>query len=161
MSKDNKKVTNINANKENEEGKEVEYKPTQDMMSKDDISEYLLYLLTRNIKGEEHTNRIRNLSRRTVNLGDVSVVVQTLMKEKSQSIEQITRIIQVQEKVLEKLGATDDMFKEAEDEYYADFEKFKEEYEKQVKEAQEKQKEESEDKEEEGEEERFGEKKSK
>lgn len=90
---------------------------SQDPISKEDLHTFLTYVLSHQVKDQKHAKELRRLSRRTTTLSDVVVVFQTLMKQQDRMITQLMDAIQIQQRVLEKLGASDDMFKEAQDEY--------------------------------------------
>ncbi|AMQ66631.1 hypothetical protein BH753_gp149 [Bacillus phage Shbh1] len=89
----------------------------QDPISAEDLQEFGTYLITRQLRDEKHAKDIRRLSRRTTTLSDVAVVCEYLMNKHEQITTTMMEVIQVQQKVLEKLGATDEMFRQAKEEY--------------------------------------------
>lgn len=91
-------------------------------MSKEDLYKYLTFVLTQNVKDEKEAKELRRLSRRVVTMSDVTVLFETLSREQERMVTQVMGAVQVQQRVLEKLGATDEMFKEAQDEYNKDIE---------------------------------------
>ncbi|MNP76513.1 hypothetical protein D3C76_1737620 [compost metagenome] len=60
-----------------------------------------------------------------------------MIGQMDQKMTQLMEVIQVQQKVLEKLGATDEMLKEAEDEYNAQVEEMRKQLEAQAEAAKE------------------------
>jgi len=89
----------------------------QDSMSQEDMQEYLTYILSGKVEDEKHAKKLRRLTRRTTNMSDVTVVIKAFMYKQEKTITQLMEAVHIQQKVLDKLGATDEMFKEAEKEY--------------------------------------------
>jgi hypothetical protein len=110
----------------------------QDPISQEDMSTYLNYLLTGEVKDDKHAKDLRKLSRRTVTLSDVTVLVKVMMQHQDKTITQLMDAVQIQSRVLEKLGATDEIFEAAQKDYnkvIADMQKELEAKQKEVEEA--------------------------
>lgn len=88
-------------------------------ISKQDMHTYLNYLLSGEVKDEKHAKELNRLSRRKVTLSDATVLTRVMMSQQDNTITQLMDAIQIQNKVLEKLGATEEMFNEAQEEYNA------------------------------------------
>lgn len=94
-------------------------KSTQSPMTTEELHEYLSFFLSKEVKDEAHADRINKLARRTVTLSDVVVTISALTQHQTEAIAQLIDKLQVQERVIKKLEATEDMFLEAEAEYAA------------------------------------------
>lgn len=104
---------------------------SQEPMSKEDLQTYMKYIMTGNITDGNHAKELRRLSRRTTTMSDVTVIIRVLMQQQDQMITQLMDVAQVQQRVIQKLGASEGMFKEAQEEYEAEIVKAKEEVKKQ------------------------------
>lgn len=116
-------------------------KPQQDPIQLEDLSTYLTYTATKTFKDLEHAQQIKDISRRTVTMADVTTVTRVLLKEHENIIENLIGIVQVQERVLLKIGATEETFKEAEKEYVTELEEVRKKLEKEQKEREKEQEE--------------------
>lgn len=110
----------------------------QDSISQEDMETYLTYLLTGNVEDENHAKELRRLSRRTVNVSDVTVLLKAMTHKQDKSITQVMEALQIQQNVLEELGANDEMFKKAEERYTKDVEELRKQVEEYNKKKQEK-----------------------
>jgi hypothetical protein len=90
---------------------------TNKTMSKEDLQTYLNYVLTNEVKDEKHAKELSRLSKRTVTLSDVTVLFKVLNNATQQQMTQMMDVIQIQNRILDLLGATEEMFTQAEDEY--------------------------------------------
>lgn len=90
---------------------------TTKTMSKEDLQTYLTYVLTNEVKDEKHAKELSRLSKRTVTLSDVTVLFKVLNNTTQQQLTQMMDVIQIQNRILDLLGATEEMFTQAEDEY--------------------------------------------
>jgi hypothetical protein len=70
------------------------------------------------VADEKAAKRIKRLAKRTVTVTDVVAIVKGLTSHHDQFITQLMDKAQIQERVLVKLGATDEMIQEATKEYY-------------------------------------------
>lgn len=89
----------------------------QDAISVEDLHEYLTFVLTNQVKDRKHAKELQRLSRRTVTLSDVVTILKALTQHQDDAIVQLMDKIQIQELVLLRLGATEEIFKEAKEEY--------------------------------------------
>lgn len=92
-------------------------KKTMNPINEKDYLIYLNYLLTGKVKNQKEAEKINDLSKRIITLSDAAVLVQTLMLQLNDRLTQVMDVVQIQQIVLKKLGATDDMFNEAKEEY--------------------------------------------
>lgn len=90
---------------------------SQDPLKTKELYDYLNFFLTKELEDEKHVKRIKMLAKRTVTLSDVVVVVSALTEHQTEAIAQLIDRLQVQERVLKKLEATEEMFVEANEEY--------------------------------------------
>lgn len=99
-------------------------------MSQDDLKLFLNYVVTGQVTDEKQLQRLAN---RTTTLADVVTVIKALEAIQNNKIVQVMDAIQVQNIILKKLGATEEMFEEASKEYNEMIEKAKKEYEEKFK----------------------------
>lgn len=92
-------------------------KKTMNPINEKDYLVYLNYLLTGKVKNQEEADKINELSKRIITLSDAAILVKTLMLQLDDKLTQVMEVAQIQHIVLKKLGATEDMFKEAKEEY--------------------------------------------
>ncbi|ATN94362.1 hypothetical protein BSP9_013 [Bacillus phage BSP9] len=97
---------------------------SQEPISAQDLNVYFNYLITQHVDNEKHAKQINRLSRRTTTLSDVAVVFNKLVEHQEQKITQLMERVRKQEKVLRKLGATDEMFAEVDKEYEEEISQF-------------------------------------
>lgn len=116
----------LNMSKKEENNKKTQ----QDPISLEELSTYLTYATTKKFKDVAHAQQIKDISRRTTTMADVTTVARVLLREHENIIENLIEIVQVQERVLLKIGATEDTFKEAEKEYKLELEKVRKQLEK-------------------------------
>lgn len=98
----------------------------QDPISLQDLQKYLTYVLTNQVENTKHAKELRRLSRRTTTLSDVTVLVKTMNRQQEQRILQLMDTVQIQHRVLERMGATEEMFDEARTEYETDIKELQE-----------------------------------
>lgn len=108
--------------------KEVHQK---DSMSKEELYKYMTYILTGEVKDEEHAKDLQRLARTVATMSDVTVVLRVLMQQQDKTLTQLMEAVQVQQRVIQKMGAPDSLFEEAQNEYDAEIEKMREELTKQ------------------------------
>lgn len=89
----------------------------QDPISKEDLFAYMTYVLTGEVKDEKHAKKLRRLARRTTTLSDVTTVFKILSQQHQRLIMSLIDANQIHRIVLEQLGATNEMFENATDEY--------------------------------------------
>jgi predicted RNase H-like nuclease (RuvC/YqgF family) len=87
-------------------------KQTQEPMKVEDLQKYLLAALTGEVEPKDR-KRIQKLSKAAVSLQDAVVVAKALMEPQEQISYRLMETIQVQDIILRKLGATDEMVQEA------------------------------------------------
>lgn len=98
----------------------------QDPISSNDMKVYLNYVLTNHVESSKHAKDLKRLSRRTTTLSDVTVLFRVLTKHQEKLTTQLMDAVQIQQRVLERLGATDEMFNEAQSEYEKEIEEMRE-----------------------------------
>jgi len=89
----------------------------QDLMSTHDLKTYLDYAVSGQVESDKHAKELNRLARRTMTMSDTVVVVRALTQQQEQTITSLIDTLQVHKRVLEKLGATEEMFSEARQEY--------------------------------------------
>ncbi|WCS69739.1 hypothetical protein Goe25_01110 [Bacillus phage vB_BsuM-Goe25] len=89
----------------------------QDPLSAQDLQTYLNFLLTQNVESEKHAKQINRLARRTTTLSDVVVLFNQLVQHQEAKISLLIDQVRVQENILRKLGATEEVIAEAREEY--------------------------------------------
>lgn len=92
---------------------------SQEPMKTKELYDYLQFFFTKEVEDEKHAKRIKMLARRTVTLSDVVVVVKALTEHQDNAIIQLMDKLQVQERVINQLGATDEHFIQAQEDYLA------------------------------------------
>lgn len=92
---------------------------TQEPMKAKELHDYLTFFFSKEVKDEKHAKRLKLLAKRTVTLSDVVVIVKALTQHQDDAIIQLMDKLQIQERVIRKLQATDEHFIEAEQEYFA------------------------------------------
>ncbi|QZA70306.1 hypothetical protein 278BB001_155 [Bacillus phage 278BB001] len=98
---------------------------SQEPISAQDLNVYFNYLITQHVESEKHAKQINRLSRRTTTLSDVVVLFNKLVEHQEQKVTQLMERVRIQESVLRKLGATDEMINDAVKEYEEDLNKFR------------------------------------
>ena len=89
----------------------------QDPISQQDLWSYLSYVLSGEVKDEKHAKDLTRLARRTTTLSDVTVVFKMLQTQTDRKIVEVMDVVQIQNKLLKKLGVTEEMVDEANKEY--------------------------------------------
>lgn len=92
-------------------------KNVQHELTKEDMQTYVQYLMTGQVNDETHAKQLKRLSNRSVNLADVATLVMFLNKKNDGYISSIIEEHAIMAKILTKLGATDDIKREARAEY--------------------------------------------
>ena len=90
---------------------------TNKSMSKEDLQTYMNYVLTNEVKDEKHAKELKRLANRTITLSDATIVAKVLNNATQQQLTQIMDVVQIQNRILDLLGATEEMFTQAETEY--------------------------------------------
>lgn len=91
----------------------------------EDFAAYLNYVLTGQVESKEQAATISKVSKRTATLSDATILAKVMLAQMDQQMTQLMEVIQVQQKVMEKLGATEEMIQAAEDEYNAQVEEMR------------------------------------
>ncbi|QDP42890.1 hypothetical protein HWC53_gp199 [Bacillus phage vB_BmeM-Goe8] len=102
---------------------------TQEPIKAEHLYDFLECVLNKQIKDEATAKRVKRLAKYTVTLQDVAVVVEAMMRQHQAMQEKVIDNQQVIQGVLMKLGATPEMFQEAEVEYNQQLEEFKKQFE--------------------------------
>jgi hypothetical protein len=93
---------------------------TQDPIKTKDLERFLKFAVSGHVENEKDVKHIKRTSRTTVTVNDVIVLFKALTQRQEQSITQLMDVVQIQDRVLAKLGATDELYAEAEAEYEAE-----------------------------------------
>lgn len=109
----------------------------QDPLSKEDLYQYLAYVLNPQVKDEKHVKDLKRLARRTTTLSDVTVAFKILTKQQEQLITALMDANQIHRILLEKLGVTPEMFEAATEEYNASLKAMEDSLKKQIKQPEE------------------------
>ncbi|AGY48518.1 hypothetical protein Spock_118 [Bacillus phage Spock] len=90
---------------------------TQGALPIEDMQVYMEYLLTGQVKSEEHAEQINELAQRSATISDATILARLsftqIMQEIDEKLTHVMREVQLQKSVLEKLGATAEMYDEA------------------------------------------------
>lgn len=86
-------------------------------LSEEDMLVFAKYVVTGEVESEVHAKKINNLSDRSASLSDVVILFKYLNNAQEKMNTGFIDMIQVQQRVLDKIGATDEMFQEAKEEY--------------------------------------------
>lgn len=92
---------------------------SQEPMKTKELYDYLTFFFSKEVKDDKHAKRISMLAKRTVTLSDVVVIVKALTEHQDNAIVQLMDRVQIQERVLKQLNASDEHFIKAEEEYQA------------------------------------------
>jgi hypothetical protein len=90
---------------------------TQDPIKTKDLERFLKFAVSGHVENEKDVKLLKRTSRTTVTANDVIVMFNALNQRHDQAITQLMDVVQIQDRVLEKLGATDEIYKQAEAEY--------------------------------------------
>lgn len=90
---------------------------SQEPISTEELKVYFDYLITGQVKDEKHAKDINRLARRTTTVSDVTLLFKVMTAHQSNTITQLMDAIQIQNRILQKLGATDEMFDAAQEDY--------------------------------------------
>lgn len=119
-------------------------KRVENELSDEDMKIWTEYLSTGKVKDEEHQKQLARLAKRQVNLADVAQIVDFMSRRNDGYISHIIEQNAILDRLVTRLGATEEMRKEAKAEYDEEMEDLKE----QIEEYSKKLKEEKEEKEE-------------
>lgn len=86
-------------------------------ISEQDIRKWTEYVATGRVEDSAHAKELVRLGKRSVNLADVTSVVDFMCRRNDGYISKIIERNAIMEKVLARVGATDEMFAEATNEY--------------------------------------------
>ncbi|AHJ87234.1 hypothetical protein JBP901_gp154 [Bacillus phage JBP901] len=90
-------------------------------LNEEELALYANYVLTGKLEKEEDAEKINELASRTATLGDVNILARFIAGQAAQQITsqlvQVMEKVQIQEIVLEKLGANGKIFKDAKVKY--------------------------------------------
>lgn len=92
-------------------------KNTQDPIKLKDLEKFLTYASQGDAATEKERKFLHLMSRRTVNVSDVMSLFNVMNQRTSNLMTQLMDVVQIHKRVLSKVGATDEMYKEAEAEY--------------------------------------------
>lgn len=81
------------------------------------LTAYLNFLLSGQVENDKQMQLINETAKRTAKLSEVAAIAKIMSAQMNQNLVQVMDVVQIQHKVLQKLGATEDMFNEAEKEY--------------------------------------------
>lgn len=90
---------------------------TQEPISLTDLKAYLDFLITQQVADEKAFKRVNRTAKRTVTVSDVVILAKAITTQQDFAITQLIDKLQVQDRVLRKLGATEELISEAEAEY--------------------------------------------
>jgi len=116
-------------------------KRVENELSDEDMKIWTEYLSTGKVKDEEHQKQLARLAKRQVNLADVAQIVDFMSRRNDGYISHIIEQNAILDRLVTRLGATEEMRKEAKAEYDEEMEDLKEqieEYSKKLKEEKEK-----------------------
>lgn len=81
------------------------------------MTAYLNFLLSGQVESKEEAKLVNSTAKRPVTASEATVIAKIVLAALDQKLTQVMDVIQIQNKVLQKLEATDEMFAEAEKEY--------------------------------------------
>lgn len=116
-------------------------KRVENELSDEDMKLWTEYLSTGKVKDEEHQKQLARLAKRQVNLADVAQIVDFMSRRNDGYISHIIEQNAILDRLVTRLGATEEMRKEAKAEYDEEMKDLKEqieEYSKKLKEEKEK-----------------------
>ena len=103
---------------------------------------YLNYLLSGEVESEEKAEQVNRAAKRSASVSDATLISKAAVAGIQQQLTQVMEVIRIQQIVLEKLGATSEMFEEANKQYQKELEETRKQLEEQAKKVQEQEKEE-------------------
>lgn len=89
-------------------------------ISVEDMQVWTEYLATRAVHDEAHAKQLTRLGKRSINLADVATIVDFMVRRNDGFISGLVEEVTIHAKVLDKLGATKEMWKEAKAEFDAE-----------------------------------------
>lgn len=95
-------------------------------ISEHDIRTWTEYVATGTVENEKHAKELVRLGKRSINLADATAIVDFMTRRNDGYISAIIERNAIIEKVLAKVGATENMFKEAQAEYEKELEQVQE-----------------------------------
>jgi hypothetical protein len=104
-------------------------KVTKINQKNEDLAAFLNYLLVGDVESKEQAEQVNKAARRSATVSDATVVARAVAAQIDNKITQLMEVVQIQSAVLEKLGATEEMFVEAEQEYNEKIEQLRKEIE--------------------------------
>jgi hypothetical protein len=90
---------------------------TQDPIKTKDLERFLKFAVAGSVENDKDVKLLKRTSRTTVTVNDVIVLFNALSQRHEQSITQLMDVVQIQDRVLAKLGATEELYAAAEAEY--------------------------------------------
>lgn len=96
-------------------------------ISEEDMRTWTEYLATGRVHDKNHAKQLERLSKRDISLGDVATVVDFMSRRNDGYITALIEQNSVNEKLLNKLGVTDEMRNEAKAEYEVELKQAQEE----------------------------------
>jgi hypothetical protein len=91
-------------------------------LSAEDMKMYAHYVMTGKLESEKDRKKLERISQKPATLRDVTLLSRYIQSMQKELNIQLIDWFSIQKKVLHKMGATDEMFQEAEAEYNADIE---------------------------------------
>lgn len=92
-------------------------KRAQKARKNEGLTAYLNFLLSGQVENDKQIQLINETAKRTAKLSEAAAIAKIMAAQMDQKLTQVMDVVQIQHKVLQKLGATEDMFNEAEKEY--------------------------------------------
>lgn len=96
-------------------------------ISEEDMRTWTEYLATGRVHDKNHAKQLERLSKRDISLGDVATIVDFMSRRNDGYITALIEQNSVNEKLLNKLGVTDEMRNEAKAEYEVELKQAQEE----------------------------------
>ncbi|XAG96061.1 hypothetical protein U9I18_000126 [Bacillus phage KKP_4048] len=91
---------------------------SQDPISQQDLQDYFRFIVHQEVKDAKHAKKLKRISRRVATMSDTTLLFKALNQQQEAFMGKILDALMIQEAVLRKLGATDEMFTEAAKEYH-------------------------------------------
>lgn len=89
----------------------------------EELSLFLNYMITGKVENESHAQLLNRVAKRSASISEAAMTAKAQAISIDNKLTQIMEVVQIQNIVLQKLGATEEMFAEAEAEYNEDVKK--------------------------------------
>jgi hypothetical protein len=93
----------------------------------EELTLFLNYMITGKVENESHAQLLNRVAKRSASISEAAMTAKAQAIAIDNKLTQIMEVVQIQNIVLQKLGATEEMFAEAETEYNEDVKKVQEE----------------------------------